>query len=247
MDAVRTLERDLRGICGARLLSLIVYGERARATGSGGAHDGHDPASVRTMAIVEGLTATDLRGCAAHIGAWHKAGLATPLIVAAHEFERSLDVFPLEFGAIIADHTVVAGAEPFAALSVDPADLRRACEVQARSHLLHLRQGFLETAGRGDALALLAVESAPAFTALITSVARLEMAADRDPAAAARHLERTLAVAPGAIAEIVALVGVHEISSVRAEQLFPPYLDAVEKLVRYVDDWANRAQNGRHA
>ena len=91
------------------------------------------------------------------MAAWHDAGLATPLLLAAHEFGRSLDAFPLEFGAILADHVVVAGSDPFDGLRVDAADLRRACEVQARSHLLHLREGYLETRGRGDALADLIV------------------------------------------------------------------------------------------
>ena len=59
---------------------------------------------------------------------------------------ESLDAFPLEFGAILADHAVVSGASPFDGLTVDAADLRRACEVQARSHLLHLREGYIERA-----------------------------------------------------------------------------------------------------
>src|SRR5207248_2122686 len=124
--------------------------------------------------------------------------------------------FPLEFGAILADHELVAGANPFDGLAVDAADLRRACEVQARSHLLHLREGYLETRGRGDALALLIVESAPSFAALIRSVARLERAGE-DTAAAARHAERALGVAPGSIGDVVRLVGVPEISSDQAE------------------------------
>ena len=193
------------------------------------------------MAIVDALSASDLRACAALTASWHERGLATPLIVAAHEFERSLDAFPLEFGAIIADHDLVSGANPFERLTVDPADIRRACEVQARGHLLHLREGYLETRGRADALALLIVESAPAFAALITSVSRLERPDGDEQAAAARHVERTLDAAPGAIGAIVGLIGVHEISSAQAEQLFPPYLDAVEKLVSYVDGWRTRA------
>src|SRR5205807_2291386 len=107
-------------------------------------------------------------------GAWHDRGLATPLLVAAHEFDRSLDAFPIEFGAILADYSVAAGADPFAGLAVDPADLRRACEVQARSHLLHLREGYLETRGRSDALSDLIVKSAAPFAALLVALARLE-------------------------------------------------------------------------
>src|SRR6185295_16401084 len=114
-------------------------------------------------------------------------------------FERSLDAFPLEFGAIIADHAVVAGRDPFEGLAIEPADLRRACEVQARSHLLHLREGFLETQGRGDAIAVLVVRSAAPFAALLGSLARLQGLDPRDQAAAGRHAERELQLPAGTV------------------------------------------------
>lgn len=239
-DAVQALDRDLRGIFGARLQSLVVYGQRSQRRGDS-AHDahGHGGAAAQTLAVVESLTQEDLRASAGRVAAWHDKGLATPLLIAAREFERSLDAFPLEFGAILADHVVVSGANPFASLAVDPADLRRACEVQARSHLLHLREGFLETRGRADALSDLIVQSASAFAALVGSIARLDGHAGDDPASAARHVERILNV-PGSVTDITTLAGVHEISSADAERLFPPYLGAVEKLVQHVDGWAGR-------
>ena len=167
-DAVQTLERELRDVFGSRLQSLVVYGQRAQPRHHDASH-GHETPPTHTLAIVDSMTPADLRACASRVDAWHGAGLATPLLIAGHEFEQSLDAFPLEFGAILADHTVVAGANPFASLAVDPADLRRACEVQARSHQLHLREGFLETRGRPDALAVLIVQSAAAFAALVVS------------------------------------------------------------------------------
>src|SRR5712692_2795887 len=175
-DAVRALERDLRGIFGSRLQSLVIYGQGGRAHDAHGGHGshGHAAAPARTLAVVESMTLDDLRASARQVERWHDAGLATPLVIAAREFERSLDAFPLEFGAILADHLVVSGENPFDSLTVDPADVRRACEVQARSHLLHLREGFLETRGRSDALAVLIVQSAGAFGALVSSIARLE-------------------------------------------------------------------------
>jgi hypothetical protein len=244
-DAVRTLERELREIFGSRLQSLVIYGQRAHADrqtagdrhGTHAGH-GHDAPPTHTLAIVDSMTSNDLRACAVRVDAWHDAGLATPLLVADHEFAQSLDAFPLEFGAILADHTVVAGTNPFEALVVDPADLRRACEVQARSHLLHLREGFLETRGRADALALLIVRSAAAFAALVTSIARLEGHAADDSASAARHVERTLGMPNSAVSEITKLAGAHDISSAEAERLFGPYLDTVDRLVKYVDGWA---------
>ena len=243
-DSVRTLERELRDVFGGRLQSLVIYGQRV-VRHAGGKHDahaahghGHDAPPTHTLAIVDAMTPDDLRACAVRVEAWHDAGLATPLLIAAHEFEQSLDAFPLEFGAILADHTVVAGTNPFASLAVDPADVRRACEVQARSHLLHLREGFLETRGRADALAVLIVRSAAAFAALVTSIARLEGHATDDAASAARHVERTLGTPNSAVAEITKLADAHDISSADAVRLFGPYLDAVNRLVAYVDGWS---------
>lgn len=238
-DAVQTLERELRGVFGSRLQSLVVYGQHAH-TGLGD-HDAHGHAvpATRTLAVVESMTPEDLRACAGCVAAWHDAGLATPLLFAAHEFGRSLDAFPLEFGAILADHAVVAGANPFGSLAVDPADVRRACEVQARSHLLHLREGFLETRGRGDALAVLIVQSAAALAGLVTSIARLEGRATDDVAAAVRHVERVLGLSDSAIGEVTRCAGVDDIPSADAERLFVPYLEAVERLVAYVDGWGN--------
>jgi hypothetical protein len=241
-EAVRDLERDLRNIFGARLQSLSIYGAPRHASAERDAHGGHaahahNHPPTTTLAVVESMTPDDLRGCARRVEAWHDAGLATPLLIAAHEFAQSLDAFPLEFGAILANHVVVAGGSPFATLQVDPADVRRACEVQARSHLLHLREGYLETRGRADALSVLIVQSAGAFAALVGSIARLEVHAGDDAAAAARHVERVLSLPGGVVTEVTELVGVQEISSADAERLFPPYLDAVERLVSYVDGW----------
>src|SRR3954454_721116 len=205
-EAVRALERDLRGIFGSRLQSLAIYGGGAAAPDAHHAHDAHAhgaAAPTRTLAVVESMTRDDLRAAATRVEAWHDAGLATPLLLGAREFSQSLDAFPLEFGAILADHVVVAGENPFASLAVDPADVRRAVEVQARSHLLHLREGFLETRGRADALSVLILQSASAFAALLMSMARLEGQTTGDAAAAARSVERMLGVAPGAIAKIV--------------------------------------------
>jgi hypothetical protein len=245
-DAVAALDGDLRGIFGSRLRSLVVYGSRAHA----GANRGHEPhgtaaqrqdhqgrAVTHTLAVVDTLSIDDLRACTARVAAWHDGGLATPLVLAAQEFGRSLDAFPFEFGAILADHRLVSGSDPFDGLEVDRADLRRACEVQARGHWLHLREGYLETRGRSDALAVLIVESAPAFAALVTSVAQLDSAAAAgDAAGAARHVERRLSL-PSTASEIVALAGVSEISSADADRLFAPYLATVERLVGHIDSW----------
>ena len=245
-DSVRVLERDLREIFGARLQSLVTYGAQgAHApadTHDHGAGRDHHPHLVHTMAIAETLTADDLRACARRAGRWHDAGLATPLLLAAHEFENSLDAFPLEFGAIVADHAVVAGKNPFGDATIEAADLRRACEVQARSHLLHLRQRYVEAHDDANALALLIVDSAPAFAGLLRSIARLQGVATHDRAALARHVERVLNVADTSVSDVIALAGATDIPSADAVRIFPGYLDAVERLVKLVDGWGKASQ-----
>ena len=228
-DAVQVLERDLRDIFGARLQSLVAY----RAPG------GSAPAP--TLAVVDALTADDLRACADRVAAWHDAGLATPLLLGAQEFGRSLDAFPLEFGAILADHVVTFGSNPFDGLGVDPTHLRHACEIQARSHLLHLREGYVETRGRGDALAELVARSAAPFVALMMSVARLQGGAEpREANAATVAMERALGLADGSLTEIMKLSAGGPLPSDTARRIFPAYLDAVERLTNYVDRWSAR-------
>jgi hypothetical protein len=210
-DAVHGLDTDLRAIFVGRLHSLVVYGAAAN-------HDG----PVSTLVVVDALTASDLRACAERIAGWHERGLATPLILEANEFGRSLDAFPFEFGAILADHEVVSGASPFAGLVVDPSDLRRACEVQARSHLLHLRQGYVETQGRSDALAELIVRSAAPLAALLGNVRRMHGAP----------------LTNGVLARVAELAMNGTISSDEARRLFPDYLAAIDGLVNELDRWS---------
>ena len=66
-------------------------------------------------------------------------------------------------------------------------DLRRACEVQVKSHLLHLREE-LPRKRRADIadIETLVRESAPGFAALLRHLARLEEAADGRPSGSRR-------------------------------------------------------------
>jgi len=204
-SALGTLERDLTEIFGGRLQSLVRYGSKAKLT--------------HALAVVDSLTAADLLACAKRVSAWHDEHLATPLLIPAAELARSLDVFPFEMSAIMADHVVISGRNPFAGLRVEPGDLRWACEVQARSHLLHLREGYIEARGRDDALSVLIVNSAPAWASLQENIARLE--------------NRT-----ATIDDVTRLVGVKEISNDEASRIFPRYLQEAERLTQYVDTWS---------
>ena len=226
-DAVRRLERDLRAVFGERLQSVVVYRPGSDAP------DEPTP----TLAVVGHMTADDLRACADRVTSWHDAGLATPLLVGAHEFGQALDAFPLEFGAILADHFVVAGADPFAGLHINPGDLRRACEVQVRSHLFHLREGYIESRGRSDELGRLIAESAAPLAGLLMSVARLHGAVVASTTDAAGQVERIASLQTDSLTAIVGLARHTPPPSNDARRLFPAYLAAIEQLTHHIDQW----------
>ena len=85
------------------------------------------------------------------------------------------------------EHVVIAGRNPFDGCAVCDADLRRAVELQAKSHLIHLREGYLEEDGRPDGVARLIASSIPAFRALVRNLSRLA------PGAVDEGAERLLA------------------------------------------------------
>jgi hypothetical protein len=208
-EPLSALARDLADIFGARLEALVTYGS-ANATTA-------DP--IRTLALVTSLTLDDLVACAGHVSQWHRQRLATPLVLPSREFGRALDAFPFEFGAIIDDHTVVAGSDPFATLRVDAGDLRRACEVQARSHLLHLREAFIETANRAADIAALIERSAGPLAALPKNLALL----GGEP--------------PAGVLSRVAQITPKSLAADEAQRLLPEYVRALEQLVASIDRW----------
>ena len=209
---VSVLASDLQHIFDTRLQSIVAYGNLA-----------DPPDGIHTLALVERLTFQDLAACVPLAMGWQRAGLAVPLILTREEFLRTLDVFPVEYGDIIARHEVVFGPSPFEGMDVNDADLRRACEQQAKSHLIHLREGYLESGGHPAAVSQLVAASAPAFGALLTNLARL------DPHAAARA---------GATPELLA-----EVRSAGSATIADPsallarYMSSVERLWQEVDRW----------
>jgi hypothetical protein len=230
--AAESLATDLRRVFGDRLRSVVAYGPHL---------DGDDNAPLTCLALVSTLTADDLHGCATHASRWARSHVATPLILPEHEFRRSLDAFPLEYGEIIRAHEQVLGENPFANLEIAPSDLRRACETQIKSHLVHLREGYIESGGRPDAVADLVTASAPGFTALLRNVARLNgvlsSGHSNDRADATHQGARAAGLPEHVVAAILALEQKPGTAGVDAARLFPEYLSAVERLAGAVDGW----------
>jgi hypothetical protein len=194
MMSLDSLVSSLKEIFGDRLEMVATFG--------GG---------TNTCAIVRNLTIDDLDRCAVRAPQWSKAGLLVPLLVVKDDLPRALDAFPLELAEILATRQIVWGEDLFASLNVATPDLRRACEVQARSHVLHLREAYIEAAGDAKAKETLVAAAIPPFRALVTNVARLD------------------GVSPKAL--------VTRLNLDNFEKGFPEALHAAERIVEYVDTW----------
>jgi hypothetical protein len=222
--SVRPLVEDLQRIFGRRLQALIAYGWRPNLP-------------VPTLALVTELTIDDLNACAAQVGRWHRAGAATPLLLTRTHFERSLDAFPIEYGEILRHHEVLVGSDPFAGLAIGREDLRRACEVQVKSHLLHLREDYIESRGRLGEIAGLVQESAPGFAALLRQLARLDEHASERHSDLVEYAQHRIQLDPRAVADLLTVADHDGSAAVDAVKLFPDYLLAMERLAEFVDRW----------
>ncbi len=186
MSADQAIDVQLREVFGDRLKMIAAFGD----------------ASV--CAVVDRISVDDLDACA------RLFATRPPLLIAADELARALDAFPLEFGEILATRRVIHGPDLLAALEIPPADMRRACEAQARSHLLHLREGYIQAGGKKPAIARLLEDAAVPFRALTANVARLA-------GTTADELRARLELSGGGYAAALRLA---------------------ERLVEYVDRWS---------
>ena len=226
--AAAALVADLKQVFAGRLQSVVAYGPQL---------DGHEQTALTCLALVDSLELSDLDTCARLSPKWARQQLATPLILAEGEFRRSLDAFPLEYSEIVRTHDLVFGSDPFDGVAISREDLRRACETQIKSHLVHLRESYIEAAGHPQAIASLVTTSAAAFAALLRNVARLNGSAAAGRVDATREGARATGLSDAVVNDIIGLEHRPAIPITDAARLFPDYLAAVEQLARAVDGW----------
>ena len=214
---------DLQRIFGERLQAVVAYGQPAA-----------NPAPC--LALVRAITAGDLDECAARVASWHRAGCATPLLLTKDEFAGSLDAFPIEYGEILETRRVVFGVDPFAGLTIKTEDLRRECETLVKSHLVHLRENYVECRGRQSDVTALVAEAAPAFALILRRLARLDGAPADTNADLSAFAARRPGLNPRTVGDVLAMAG-NQSAGVDAIRIYPAYLAAVEQLWQFIDSW----------
>jgi hypothetical protein len=230
--AIDQLAKDLDGVFGSRLESLVAY--------PGNQGDG----SVHSCALVHALGFRDLTACLPFTASWHHRGTAVPLLLSSDELGRTIDVFPLEYATILADYSVVRGSDPFKGMSIPVEDVRRAVEGVAKSHLIHLREGFLESHGETTRISRLIAASAAPLRALLVHIARLPETGSGSldtnvpsDESLAKLAEMKMGVPSSLIRTVLASSSGGHSTITDPSHLLGSYIDASHKIWQYVDGW----------
>jgi hypothetical protein len=167
-----------------------------------------------------------------------------PLLLSPEELRRTIDIFPLEYATMLADYVVVRGSDPFAGLSIPVEDVRRAVEGLAKSHLIHLREAFLESHGETVRIANLIAASAAPLRALLTHIARLPESgagpadtSSPSDESLATLAERRMGISPALIRTVLASSANGASTIADPSHLLAPYIDASKRIWEYVDRW----------
>lgn len=140
-----TLEQfvtQLAGIHGERLRCVLLYGSAAVGQSLAERSD------QNVLVLLDRIEASQLEALAATVHAWREAGNPPPFELTVSEWERSADIFPMEYADIHEQHRVLHGALPPAA-PVKRSDLRRQAEYEAMSKVLRLRQALMHAGTDG--------------------------------------------------------------------------------------------------
>jgi predicted nucleotidyltransferase len=125
---------------------IMVYGSAA------GVNYHHGVSDINIAVIVKNLDFSVLKQSLGAIRWGRKHKMAIPLFLTKEYILGALDIFPIEFSEIKAQHKVIFGEDVFQDLDIPQSDVRLLCEQQVKGKLLHLRQAYLETAGNPLAL-----------------------------------------------------------------------------------------------
>lgn len=225
------LVAQLRAAYGDDLRAVALYGSAAAGE--------HIPkrSDYNVLVIVDALPLERLRAAAAATQAWVGAGNPPPMTMTAREWLGSADIFPMEYADILERHRVLHGALPTDGVAVRAEDLRLQVEQQAMGKLLKLRAGTLAAGADGARQLDLLEQSLSTFMVVFRGVLRLH---GERPPTDNEALARAVAGRAGFDAAPFVRVVQHVRGSQRLDKrdagpVLAGYLDAVERLVAYLD------------
>jgi len=167
-DIFPEITRQFQGVFGKDLQSMVLYGSGASAAYAPGQSD------LNFLVIIAEEGMRNLKRLHDLIGGWQKRRITPPLIMSKAFLANALDVYPIEFLTMQAQHVSVYGDDPLSALTFDRTCMRLQLEREIKGKLLHLRQGYLDSEGQAKKLRNLIKISFVAFLSLFAAILYLK-------------------------------------------------------------------------
>lgn len=234
------LVAQLRAAFGAELRAVVLYGSAAAGE--------HLPkkSDYNILVLVDSLAADRLRAASAAVKAWSDAGNPPPLTLTLEEWRGSADIFPIEYADLLERHRLLFGQLP-TDVRVDPEHLRLELEHEAMGTLLQLRRGALAAAD--DTKAQLQLLEGSASTVMVVFRAVLRLRGEQPPndnIELSRSIARAAAMDGTPFEQVIR----HKrdetpIRSDDVSRVLAAYLDGLQRVVRYLDQYRKEGRGGR--
>ena len=164
---LQTYVKDVKGVFGEQLEGMLLYGSAVRGEFLPGR------SNLNILLLVSSYDSAVLKRYSALHRHWSKEQIVVPLFLTEEELHTSAAVFPLEFLEIQEQHRVLGGRDPFIGFHVKIDRLRETVVQGVTSHLLRLRQRYVEGGGSDDATTILLPLSITSLVPLLRGVQRL--------------------------------------------------------------------------
>lgn len=164
---LQTYVKEVTGVFGEQLEGMLLYGSAVRGEFLPGR------SNLNILLLVSSYDSAVLKQYSAVHRQWSKEQILAPLFLTEEELCRSAAVFPLEFLEIQEQHRVLGGRDPFIGFHVKTDRLRETVVQGITSHLLRLRQRYVEGGGSDDATTILLPLSITSIVPLLRGVQRL--------------------------------------------------------------------------
>ena len=164
---LQTYVKEVTGTFGGQMEGLLLYGSAVRGEFIPGR------SNLNILLLVSSYDSAVLKQYSALHRRWSKEQIMVPLFLTEEELHLSAAVFPLEFLEIQEQHRVLGGRDPFIGFHVKTDRLRDAVVQGFASHLLRLRQRYVEGGGGAEATTILLLLSITSMLPLLRGVQRL--------------------------------------------------------------------------
>ncbi|MDQ8163643.1 MAG: nucleotidyltransferase domain-containing protein [Gemmatimonadota bacterium] len=227
------LVRQLQQVHGDALRAVVLYGSAASGEQVAGYSD------YNVMVIVSSIALAQMRSLAQTMRAWQEAGNPPVLELTEAEWQRSADIFPMEYADILERHRLLHGTLPTANIVVHVHHLRLQTEQEAMGKLLRLRRGVMVAGTDVKRQTELLRSSYSALQVIFRAVLRLHnVRPARDANAVIAATAARCGFDPAPFTRVSALVHGTAIPNADVESVLAGYVNGLNQLVEYLDRFA---------